>query len=56
MEDIIYLFIGYTVIWLGLFLYVIYLHQKQAKLSRDIDLIEEMVKSYGKKQKGKRKK
>jgi CcmD family protein len=51
LDDLTYLLIGYMVIWLGLFGYTIYLHLKQIKLTRDIDLLEETVRSYAKKKK-----
>ena len=54
MDDLTYLLIGYMVIWLGLFGYTIYLHLKHIKLTRDIDLLEETVRSYDKKKKEQR--
>ena len=53
LDDFTYLLIGYSVIWLGLFLYVLYLHLKQSKISRDVEVLEEMVKSYERKYKKK---
>lgn len=50
-----YLFIGYLVIWLGIFLYAIYLHFKQNKLFKDIEILEELVRSYAKKEKRRKK-
>lgn len=38
------LYIGYTIIWVGLFGYLVYLHMKQTKLTKDLSLLEEMVK------------
>ena len=51
MNDIIYVYLAYTVIFLGIAIYIFYLHQKQSKLSRDIDILEEMVRSYGEREK-----
>jgi CcmD family protein len=56
IADLIYLYVAYTIVWLGLFAYVLYLHLKQSKLTKDLELLGEMVGSYEKsKRKGKRK-
>ncbi len=44
MGDLEALYIAYTIIWAGLFGYLAYLHMKQAKLSNELKLLEEMVK------------
>ncbi len=44
------------VIWLGLFLYVLFLHLKQNKITQDIEVLEEMVKTYEKSNRRKGKK
>lgn len=44
MGDIEALYIAYTIIWLGLFGYIVYLNIKQKKLSDELNLLEEMVK------------
>ncbi len=49
MNDIMYVYIAYTIIFLGLAAYMFYLHTKQTKLTQDVELLEELVKSYGKK-------
>ena len=56
LDDLTYLLIGYMVIWLGLFLYVLYLHFKQNKVSQDVELLEEMVRTYEKRDQRKGKK
>ena len=56
VNDIQYLVIAYVIIWLGVFLYMIYLHIKQNKLSSDIEVLEETVKTYAKKEKRRKKK
>jgi CcmD family protein len=43
-SGITYMYIGYTVIWLGWFLYLLYLHSKEARLEKDLKNLEEMVK------------
>ena len=44
MGDLEALYIAYSVIWLGLFGYLVYLHMKQIKLANELKLLEEMVK------------
>ena len=45
MEDNLgYLFAAFTVIWVGLFVYVLVLIQKQRQLRRDIDWLKETLK------------
>jgi CcmD family protein len=56
MDDLSYLLIGYIVIWLGLFLYILYLHMKQSKLEKDVEILEETVESHGKKEERRRRK
>jgi CcmD family protein len=46
-----YLYIAYTVIWLGWFVYLIYLHLKQSKIEKDIKNLEDMVKSRDRRRK-----
>jgi CcmD family protein len=46
MDDMFFVYIAYTIIFLGLALYTFYLHQKQIKLARDIEVLEESVRSY----------
>ena len=38
-NDIIYLYVGYTVISLGVFAYLGYLHMKQAALQKEMDTL-----------------
>jgi CcmD family protein len=44
MENAGYLLAAFGVIWLGLLLYVFVLTQRQAKLRRDIELLQENLK------------
>jgi CcmD family protein len=44
MGELEALYIAYSVIWLGLFGYLVYLHMKQIKLAKELNLLEEMVK------------
>lgn len=55
MDDFDALVIAYIFIWLGLFLYVLFIHLKQSKLIRDVEILEESVKSYGKAERKRRK-
>ncbi|UCE97312.1 MAG: CcmD family protein [Dehalococcoidia bacterium] len=44
MDDLGYLFAAYTVIWVGLLAYILFLAQKQRQLRRDIDWLKKMMK------------
>ncbi|UCG54924.1 MAG: CcmD family protein [Dehalococcoidia bacterium] len=44
MDDLSYLFAAYTVIWVGLFAYILVLAQKQRQLRRDMDRLKETMK------------
>ena len=44
MGDIEALYIGFTIIWVGVLGYMLYLHVIQKKLVKDLNLLEEMVK------------
>jgi CcmD family protein len=46
MDDMFFVYVAYTIIFLGLAIYTFYLHQKQIKLTRDIEVLEESVRSY----------
>jgi CcmD family protein len=54
MNDIAYVYIAYTIIFLGIAFYIFYLHQKQTQLARDIELLEESVKYHAKEKRRKR--
>ncbi len=41
MDDLSYLFAAYMVIWVGVFGYVFFLHQKHRRLQRQMKLLEE---------------
>ena len=36
-----YLFLGYSIIWLGIFLFLLQLSQRQKKLERELRMLEE---------------
>ena len=40
MEDVQYLYIGLTLVWSGIFAYILYLHRMQAQLLKKIESIE----------------
>lgn len=50
-SGITYLYAAYTIVWIGWFVYLLYLHIKQSKLEKDLDNLEGLVKSYGRKRK-----
>ncbi len=43
MSDMMYLYAAYTVIWVGLFLYVFKLHTHQKKLRRELKMLREVL-------------
>lgn len=49
MEDVQYLYIGLTLVWSGIFAYILYLHRMQTRLLKKIESIE----LRGKKDEGK---
>ena len=40
MEDIEYLYIGLTLVWSGIFAYILYLHRMQTQLQKKIESFE----------------
>ena len=43
MDNLSYLFAAFSVIWVGLFAYVLVLIQRQQRLRRDIDWLKETL-------------
>ncbi len=43
MSDLIYLYSAYTIVWVGLFLYVLKLHVAQRKLKTEIKMLREIL-------------
>jgi CcmD family protein len=43
MSDLIYLYIAYTIIWAGVFLYIIKLHMAQRRLKKEIEMLKEIL-------------
>jgi CcmD family protein len=43
MSDLIYLYIAYTIIWAGVFLYIIKLHMAQRRLEKEIEMLREIL-------------
>jgi CcmD family protein len=46
MNDLMYLYIAYTVIWAGAFVYAAYLHTKQAGLRTELENLQARLKSH----------
>lgn len=42
MVNLIYLYSAYTIVWLGLFLYIIKLHMTQRRLEKEIKMLREI--------------
>lgn len=49
MNDLVYLYVAYTIIWLGVFAYVGYLHSKQAGLQKEMDNLLGKVRHHERK-------
>ncbi len=43
MDNLSYLFAAFSIIWVGLFAYVLVLIQRQQRLRRDIDWLKETL-------------
>lgn len=43
MSDMVYLYVAYTVIWAGTFLYVFRLYSNQKKLKRELKMIRAVL-------------
>ena len=43
MSDLLYLYGAYTIVWAGLFIYIIKLHLDQRKLRKELKLLKEIV-------------
>jgi CcmD family protein len=44
MDNMTYLFAAYSVIWLGVLIYVFFLLRKEKQLRRDVESLKEMIK------------
>lgn len=42
------LYVAYSIVWLGVFAYVAYLHLRQHRVEREIKLLREEVAKHGK--------
>ena len=43
MDDLIYLYAAYSIIWTGVFLYILKIHLAQRKLNNEIEIIKETL-------------
>ena len=43
MDDIAYFYIAYTIIWFGIFVYMVKMHNDQVRLAREIEVLEEVL-------------
>jgi len=43
MSDLIYLYVAYTIVWAGVFLYLVRLHLTQRKLKKEIKMLNEIL-------------
>jgi CcmD family protein len=46
-NNMTYLFAAYTIIWLGLFVYIFFLLQREKKLRREIESLREELREKG---------
>ena len=42
MSNLIYLYSAYTIVWLGLFFYIIRLHLNQRRLDKELKMLQEI--------------
>ena len=42
-----YLFAGYTVIWIALFVYILHLHQREKELRQELEALQDKVEKDG---------
>ena len=42
------LYVAYSIVWLGVFLYIIYMHMRQMSVERDIKTLKEELLKHGK--------
>lgn len=43
MDDIVYFYLAYAIIWGGIFTYMLKVHFDQQRLAREIDVLQEVV-------------
>jgi CcmD family protein len=43
LDKIVYFYLAYTIIWLGIFVYLVKMHNDQQRLTREIEVLEEVV-------------
>lgn len=43
MDDIAYFYVAYTIIWFGIFVYMVKMHNDQRRLAREIEVLEEVL-------------
>jgi len=48
LSDLIYLYAAYTIIWASVFAYLVKFAIDQHKLTKDIELLEEVVDAHAK--------
>ena len=49
MVGVKYLYVGLTIVWFGIFAYIVYLHKIQSELRKKLESIEMMVNKNEKK-------
>jgi CcmD family protein len=43
MSDLIYLYSAYTIVWVGVFLYILKLHMAQRKIKKELETLKAIV-------------
>ena len=46
MDDIVYFYLAYAIIWGGIFIYMLKVHFDQQRLAREIDVLQEIVDGH----------
>ena len=42
------LYVAYSIVWIGVFVYLLYIHMKQRNIDRDLKSLKEEVARHGK--------
>lgn len=43
MTDLVYLYAAYTIIWAGIFFYILKMHLEQRKLKKEVKMLKEIA-------------
>lgn len=46
-DSFLALYVAYSIVWVGVFAYIVYMHLRQRSIRRDIAMLREEVKKHG---------